>query len=157
MRVTDKYVFFWNGIYSQWYPSPMTIDGIEYNSCEQYMMHQKAITFKDYDIADEILEEDNPRNQKSLGRQIKGFDKTKWDAVCLDIVYKGNINKFTQNTSLLKLLKQTGDRIMVEASPVDKIWGIGMAENDKGVEDESNWKGLNLLGKALNMVKKELC
>lgn len=79
MRVTDKYVFFWNGIYSQWYPSPMTIDGIDYNSCEQYMMHQKAITFKDYDIANKILDEDNPGAQKAIGRQIQGFDKTKWD------------------------------------------------------------------------------
>ncbi len=156
MRVTDKYVFFWNGIYSQWYPAPMTIDGIEYNTCEQYMMHQKAITFKDYDIAKQILEEDNPGAQKALGRQIQGFDKAIWDKVCLSIVYKGNLNKFTQNTHLLKSLKDTENRILVEASPVDHIWGIGMAENDKGVEDPVNWKGLNLLGVALNLVRQTL-
>ena len=156
MKITDKYVFFYNEEFSQWHNSRMVIGGIWYSCAEQYMMHQKAITFKDYDIAKQILAEDNPGAQKALGRQIQGFDKTKWDKVCLSIVYKGNLNKFTQNTYLLKSLKDTENRIFVEASPVDHIWGIGMAENDKGVEDPANWKGLNLLGVTLNLVRQTL-
>ena len=156
MRITDKYVFFWNGIYSQWYIAPMTIDGIEYNCCEQYMMHQKALTFNDEEIAKEVLEEINPREHKALGRKIKGFDKSVWDKVCLSIVYKGNLHKFKQNPDLLQQLKDTENRMLVEASPVDNIWGIGMAENDKGVENPLNWKGLNLLGQAINLVKQQI-
>ncbi len=156
MRITDKYVFFWNGIYSQWYEAPMIIDGIEYNCCEQYMMHQKALTFGDTEIAKLIMEETNPRLQKKFGRMISNFDKSVWDKCCVSIVYKGNYAKFTQNKELKESLLLTDKRILVEASPVDNIWGIGMAENDKGVENPLNWKGLNLLGQALNLVKQEL-
>ncbi len=131
MRITDKYVFFWNGIYSQWYIVPMIIDK-------------------------EVLEEINPREHKVLGRKIKGFDKSVWDKVCLSIVYKGNLHKFKQNLDLLKELKDTENRMLVEASPLDNIWGIGMAENDEGVENPINWKGLNLLGQAINLVKQEI-
>lgn len=156
MKITDKYVFFWNGIYSQWYVATMKIDGIEYNCCEQYMMHQKALTFGDLEIADEILLETNPREQKKYGRRIKNFDKTIWDKVCLSIVYKGNFYKFTQNEDLKEQLLKTDTKILVEASPLDNIWGIGMSENDNGVENPINWKGLNLLGQAITLVKQEI-
>ena len=156
MKITDKYVFFWNGIYSQWHKAQMEIDGIVYNSCEQYMMHQKALVFGDTEIADEIMKENNPREQKKFGRMIKNFDKVTWDSCCLGIVYRGNLAKFTQNTELGEQLLETGNRILVEASPLDKIWGIGMAEEDLGIEDPSNWKGLNLLGQAITLVKQHL-
>jgi len=156
MIITKNHVFFWSGIYSQWYKAPMIIDGIEYNCCEQYMMHQKALTFGDLEIAEKVLQTSNPKDQKGLGRQIKGFNKEKWDSVCLGIVYKGNFAKFTQNPALMSALLSTEDRLLVEASPFDKIWGIGMAEDEPGVDDPANWKGLNLLGWSITLVKQQL-
>jgi ribA/ribD-fused uncharacterized protein len=156
MKITEKYVFFWHGIYSQWHKAKMTIDGVEYSSCEQYMMHQKAIVFNDFYIASQILLTEDPKEQKALGRKIQGFDKNIWDSVCLGIVYKGNLAKFSQNENLRSELLSTGDRIMVEASPLDKIWGIGIAEDHPDAESPEHWKGLNLLGSALNLVKKQL-
>lgn len=152
----NKYVFFWNGIYSQWYPSIMVIDGLTFTSCEQYMMYMKAITFNDEEIAEEILNNENPSIIKKLGRQIKNFDRAIWDSVCLAIVYKGNLAKFSQSEPLKKQLLATGNKIIVEASPYDKIWGIGMAEGDVGIDNPTNWKGLNLLGNAIMLVRNEL-
>ncbi len=156
MKKTNNYVFFWNGIYSQWDFWNMTIDGITFNCCEQYMMYQKAVFFEDYEIARRILHEVSPREQKSLGRQIKGFDREKWDKACVGFVFKGNYAKFTQNEVLKRELLETGDRILVEASPKDFIWGIGMHEDDAGVENPGNWKGTNLLGWTITLVKKEI-
>jgi ribA/ribD-fused uncharacterized protein len=156
MRITDKHVFFWNGIYSQWHKAPMTIDKIEYNSCEQYMMHQKALLFGDEEIAELIMQENNPREQKKFGRMIKGFDKALWDKNCLAIVYEGNFAKFSQNAGLKAEMLSTGNKIFVEASPLDNIWGIGLDENAEGIDDPSYWLGLNLLGQALNLVKNQL-
>ena len=156
MKITDNYVFFWNGIYSQWHKAPMTIDKVEYNSCEQYMMHQKALLFGDNEIAELIMKETNPREQKKYGRMIKNFDKSTWDKNCLAIVYEGNLAKFSQNADLKEEMLSTGNRIFVEASPLDNIWGIGLDENAKGIENPSYWLGLNLLGQALTIVKKEI-
>ena len=153
MKITDKFVFFWGGIYSQWHKAEMNIDGVVYNSCEQYMMHQKALLFGDLEIADLIMKESNPREQKKYGRMIRNFDKSVWDSRCLGIVYKGNLAKFTQNPTLREQLLRTNNRIFVEASPKDKIWGIGMSEDDAGIDDPSNWGGLNLLGHAITLVK----
>ena len=156
MKITDKYVFFWDGIYSQWHKAPMTVNGIEYNCCEQYMMHQKALFFGDDEIAEKVMNTKNPSDQKALGRQIKGFNKERWDKVCLGIVYKGNHAKFTQNPELKEELLGTFDRLMVEASPYDQVWGIGLDENEPGINIAMNWKGQNLLGWAITMVKQEL-
>ena len=87
MRITDKYVFFWNGTFSQWKRANMVIDGVTYNCCEQYMMYKKAMLFGDEDTADLIMEESHPFDQKELGRQVKNFNKEKWDAVCKDYVF----------------------------------------------------------------------
>ena len=156
MKITDNYVFFWNGIYSQWYKAPMTIDKMEYNSCEQYMMHQKALLFGDSEIAELIMNESNPKEQKKYGRMIKNFDKSVWDKNCLAIVYEGNLAKFSQNEDLKEEMLSTGNRIFVEASPFDNIWGIGMSEDSEGIENPSFWLGLNLLGQALTLVKQEI-
>jgi ribA/ribD-fused uncharacterized protein len=156
MKITDNYVFFWNGIYSQWHKVPMTIDKVEYNSCEQYRMHQKALLFGDNEIAELIMKETNPREQKKYGRMIKNFDKSTWDKNCLAIVYEGNLAKFSQNADLKEEILSTGNRIFVEASPLDNIWGIGLDENAEGIENPSYWLGLNLLGQALTIVKKEI-
>jgi hypothetical protein len=156
MKITNKFVFFWNGIYSQWHKANMTIGKIEYNSCEQYMMHQKALLFGDEETAELIMLEKNPKEQKKFGRMVKGFDKSVWDKNSLAIVYEGNLAKFSQNPELKKEMLATGNAFFVEASPFDNIWGIGMDEDSQGVEDPSYWLGLNLLGQALTLVKNEL-
>lgn len=156
MNITNKYVFFWNGIYSQWYQASMTIDGVLYNCCEQYMMHQKALLFNDIETAEKIMLTSHPRDQKELGRQVKNFDKNLWDKVNLQIVYKANYAKFTQNEDLKKQLLETGNKLLVEASPYDQIWGIGMGEEEEGINNPMNWKGQNLLGWAITLVKQEL-
>lgn len=149
MRETENFVFFWDGIYSQWYPSIMIIDGERFNCCEQYMMYQKALVFKDHDTAEKIMDTESPAEQKSLGRLVKNFDRDKWDQYCMGIVTTGNFHKFIQNPSLGKQLLETGDKIIVEASPLDKIWGIGKKETDPLIENPENWRGLNLLGTAI--------
>jgi ribA/ribD-fused uncharacterized protein len=156
MRQTEKYVLFWSGIYSQWYSAPMMINGIKYNTCEQYMMHQKALLFGDEEVAIAILNEPNPREQKALGRKIRNFDDQIWKQNCMRIVYEANLAKFTQNQELKAALLSTGNKILVEASPKDFIWGIGMHYDDEGVDNPVNWKGTNLLGQVLTLVKHEL-
>ena len=156
MKITDKYVFFWGGIYSQWYKSPMIIEGIDYNCCEQYMMHRKALMFGDHAIAEEIMKTSNPKKQKELGRQVQGFNHLEWTIVSQDIVFTANYHKFMQNEMLGDELIETGDRILVEASPYDKIWGIGMSEDDPGIEDPENWKGTNFLGEVLTNVREDI-
>ncbi len=156
MRLTDKYVFFWRGVFSQWHTSYFTVDGVTYNACEQYMMAGKAKLFGDTETLAKIMATKNVRDQKRLGREVKNFDRAIWEANCLDIVIAGNYAKFTQNPDMLKDLLATGDRIMVEASPKDNIWGIGLDENHPDVLDESKWKGTNLLGKALIAVRERI-
>lgn len=156
MKTTDKYVFFWNGIYSQWYLRDMVVDGIKYNCCEQYMMHQKALLFNDFQTASDILNESDPSEQKKLGRKVINFDPVKWNLVAKDFVTKGNMAKFTQNPDLKRSLLNTNERFFVEASPYDTIWGIGMHETDNGVEDPKNWKGTNWLGECLDKVKENI-
>jgi ribA/ribD-fused uncharacterized protein len=156
MRQTEKYVLFWSGIYSQWYAAPMTINDTKYNTCEQYMMYQKALLFEDEEVANAIMRETNPREQKALGRKIRNFDDQKWKQNCMRIVYEANLAKFTQNPELKSALLSTGDRILVEASPKDFIWGIGMHYEDEGVDNPANWKGTNLLGQVLTLVKHEI-
>jgi ribA/ribD-fused uncharacterized protein len=153
---TDKYVFFWGGTYSQWYPSKFTIDNIEYNCCEQYMMAKKALLFEDFESYKKIMTTKGPKEQKALGRSVKGFDKNKWEAVCREIVYEANYAKFTQNTVMKSELLRSGDRELVEASPYDNIWGIGMSESDKDILDKSKWKGTNWLGEAIMKVRKTI-
>jgi ribA/ribD-fused uncharacterized protein len=156
MNITDKYVFFWGEVFSQWYPAEMFIDGQWYNCCEQYMMHQKAIVFGDEFAAKLILECKDPKVQKEYGRSISGFNRQKWDSMCLQIVYRANFAKFSQNPELKKQLLDTGDRIFVEASPFDVVWGIGCGEEWKNIGNPMTWNGMNLLGFALTLVKHEL-
>ncbi len=156
MTTTDKFVFFWNGIYSQWYEASFTIDGISFNTCEQYMMYKKALLFGDKDIAKQILSTSIPDEQKSLGRLVKGFDRTIWDQHCFSIVYEANLAKFSQNPELKKELIATGDRVIVEASPYDYIWGVKMRDTNENIESPEKWNGLNLLGFAIMTVRNQL-
>lgn len=156
MRETDNYVFFWYGYLSQWHPSQFVVEGTLYNCAEQYMMHQKALFFEDYETALKILKTDHPKEQKALGRQIKNFNPIEWAAYCEPIVFVGNLCKFSQNPDLKKQLLSTGDKLLVEASPYDKIWGVGLEENNELIDDAKNWKGQNLLGKVLTNVRSAL-
>jgi ribA/ribD-fused uncharacterized protein len=152
----EDFVLFWNGIYSQWHPSNFTIDGIEYNCCEQYMMAKKALTFNDQESYKMIMYSDNPRDQKAFGRRVKNFNAEVWSVISREVVYQANYAKFTQNPELRKQLMATGDLEIVEASPEDKIWGIGLHETDPRAWDKSTWQGTNWLGEAIMRVRETL-
>lgn len=159
------FMFFWGigdtdriqkGCLSQWWPCRFSVDGVEYNCAEQYMMASKARTFGDSETFGKIMQTSKPKLIKSLGRQVRNFDERTWDAVKYDVVVDGNMAKFSQNPELKSFLLSTGDAKLVEASPVDRIWGVGLAENDPSITDETKWQGLNLLGKALMAVRARL-
>ena len=162
-----RYIFFWkptpslNGeltksCLGQWFKSLFIIDGITYACAEQYMMAQKARLFKDDEILKQILDTNDPKKMKALGQKVKSFNQSVWDANKFDIVLKGNYAKFSQNEELKAFLLATKNYVLVEASPLDKIWGIGLKENDKNAKNPLLWKGKNLLGFALMEVRKKL-
>ena len=151
-----EYTFFWSGPFSQWYKSEFTIDGKKFCTAEQYMMYSKAIHFGDEEIAQKVMATRDPKKQKALGRQVKNFDATEWNRVARLYVFDGNYAKFTQNEDLLKILMATGDTVLVEASPYDAIWGIGMSEEEARKTPADKWKGTNWLGLAITKVREEL-
>lgn len=138
---------------SQWYPCQFEVEGVTYTSAEQYMMAEKAKLFGDEEIRAEILNTDDPRMCKALGRKVKNFDKAVWDKEKEHIVRKGNTKKFLQNSALRNFLLSTGDKVLVEASPTDRVWGIGMGKNNPDALDPQKWRGQNLLGFALMNVR----
>ena len=150
------YEFFYGGIFSQFFPCTFTEMGVTYNSAEQYMMAQKALLFDDIKTYDKIMSLSNPSKIKALGRLVKNFNQEIWDKHKEDIVFNGNLLKFSQNKKLCKQLLATGDKEIVEASPTDTIWGIGLAETDPDIYDKSKWRGTNLLGKAIMKVRDVL-
>ncbi len=159
--VAIDYVFFWghqpkkNGkigknCFSQWWKSNfMNNEEVVFSTAEKWMMFKKAELFKDQTILNKILVLNDPKEIKSLGRQIKGFDQKVWDQKKYAIVLEGSLLKFTQNNILKDFLISTSDRIIVEASPYDKIWGIGMKADEENANNPNYWKGENLLGFAL--------
>jgi ribA/ribD-fused uncharacterized protein len=154
--MNDEYKFFWNGPFSQWSSSKFTFEGVSFNCAEQAMMYHKALTFEDSEIAEQVLQARTPKAQKALGRKVSNFNESTWDDVKFDLIVNINIAKFQQSKTHYKDLQATGDKLMVEASPYDKIWGIGMRENEAKNTSPENWKGENLLGKALDVVKIKL-
>ncbi len=141
---------------SQWYPCKFEVDGVSYNTAEQYMMAQKAKLFGDMEIYERILRAEDPKTCKALGRKAQGFDKTLWDEYKDKIVIEGNFAKFSQNQALGEYLLGTGDAILAEASPRDQIWGIGLGKEDPKVQDPAAWRGQNHLGFALMEVRDRL-
>lgn len=148
-----KYKFFWDGEFSNWYPSKFEINGIEFNCGEQYMMYHKALLFGDDEIRVKVLESTSPSEQKKLGRKVKGFDPDKWADYSFNIMVEGLFCKFDQNPKLGEYIKQYKDHIIVEASPYDRIWGIGYHE-DTAMLNIDDW-GENRLGKVLMEVAKK--
>lgn len=153
----SEYHFFYKGTFSQWHPSRFVVDEIPYSHAEQFMMAEKARLFGDHETLALIMKATHPWKQKQLGQAVQGFVQPTWDAACEDIVFQGNLAKFSQNPSMLDELRETGMKILTEASPTDRIWGVGLGMGDPRLLDESQWRGKNLLGKTLMKVRKELC
>lgn len=155
-KVTDDYVLFWDSVFSQWHPARFTVGGVEYANAEQYMMCNKASTFNDEDAFHRILNSKSPAEAKAIGRQVKNYDDSTWNKARVGVVIKGNYHKFSQNPEMKDILLSTGTRILVEASPHDKIWGIGLGENDARALNPGEWRGYNLLGYSLVIVRSML-
>mgnify|MGYP000458414002 FL=1 len=162
-----KYVFFWghqkknngqisNACFSQWYNASFEIDGKHYKTAEHFMMAEKARLFNDLEMRELILQSNSPGEAKRLGRNVKGFSDSIWNDKRFDIVVTANEAKFSQNKALEDYLLSTGKRVLVEASPADKIWGTGLAEDNPMVDSPYKWRGLNLLGYALMEARHRL-
>ena len=162
-----EYLFFWGhtqkvigvtdkSCFSQWWPSPFIVDGITYPTAEHWMMAQKALLFNDNESFDLIVAANQSAIAKDLGRKVKSFDADKWNANAFQFVVEGNLHKLSQHEELKKCLLSTGDTILVEASPVDFIWGIGLSQEATEASNPLKWKGPNLLGFALMEVRDAL-
>lgn len=158
------FLFFWGhtsnnygvigpNCFSQWFVSEFTVAGITFKSAEHWMMAQKALLFEDLEGYEQIVLCDHPAEAKSLGRKIRNYDEEVWDSKRFEIVINGNIHKFNQHPPLLNFLMATGDKILVEASPVDLVWGIGLAADNTSVSDIYSWRRKNLLDFALMEVQ----
>nr|WP_312896650.1 NADAR family protein [Nonomuraea endophytica] len=152
-----KYVYFWGhqpgpggqACLSQWWESPFTVDDVTFRTAEHWMMAQKARLFGDEEAFTRILAAPHPKAAKDLGQKVRGFDEATWVDHRFEIVTAGNVAKFGQDSTLREYLLGTGSRVLVEASPRDRIWGIGLAADDDRAASPSQWLGLNLLGFAL--------
>ncbi|MEU3496641.1 NADAR family protein [Kitasatospora cineracea] len=162
-----KYLYFWghqpqrdgqigSGALSQWWPSPFSVDGVQYRTAEHWMMAGKARLFEDEEIVPKILRARTPAEAKNLGRLVKGFDEDRWVAHRFELVVTGSTAKFEQDERLRTYLLRTGGRVLVEASPLDRIWGIGLAADDERAGSPARWRGLNLLGFALMEARARL-
>ena len=162
-----KYLYFWGhkpskdgsitkSCFSQWFSSGFTVDAIYYPTAEHFMMAEKARLFGDSDCLSRILKSNSPGHAKSIGRSVSNFDEHVWVENRFRIVVEGNLEKFNQNPKLKQFLINTRSKVLVEASPVDKIWGIGMADGDPNIGNPRSWKGENLLGYALMQVREQL-
>ena len=145
-----------NGYLSNWYLTDFVVDNIKFSSIEQFMMYKKAVCFSDREIAESILKTSDVGKIKELGRQVSGYQENIWNGVRQIIVYKGLIEKFSQNAMLKEQLKETIDSVLAECAVKDRIWGIGLSMNDPKRMDINQWKGQNLLGYALMMVREKL-
>lgn len=162
-----QYLYFWGhrkpadgrigkSCFSQWYEAAFEIESQRYPTAEHYMMAEKARLFGDEAVLARVLEAANPGAAKALGREVRGFDEALWTQHRFKLVVRGNLAKFGQNPALAQFLLTSGSRVLVEASPADRIWGVGLAEGDPRIAQPGNWCGLNLLGFALMEVRSQL-
>ncbi|MFD8260295.1 NADAR family protein [Streptomyces griseoluteus] len=162
-----KYLHFWGhrpqrdgsvgaGCLSQWWPAPFTVDGVEYATAEHWMMAGKARLFADPDAERLVLAAGHPAGAKKAGRLVRGFDEEIWRRERFRIVVEGSVHKFAADPGLREFLLGTGERVLVEASPVDRVWGIGLSVRDEAAWDPVRWKGPNLLGFALMEARDRL-
>jgi ribA/ribD-fused uncharacterized protein len=159
-----RFLYFWGhrpradggasaACFSQWFASPFVLEGVRYATAEHWMMAEKARLFGDDAALVRVLAKDDPSAAKAAGRGVRDFDDAYWMSHRFDIVVRGNLAKFEQHPLLRDFLLGTGDQVLVEASPVDAIWGIGLAAGDPRAQDPAEWQGLNLLGFALMTVR----
>ncbi|MFF6878398.1 MULTISPECIES: NADAR domain-containing protein [unclassified Streptomyces] len=141
---------------SQWWPSPFTVDGVAYATAEHWMMAAKARLFEDTAAERAALAAGHPAEAKKAGRLVRGFDEATWARERFRIVVEGSVHKFGAHPELRGYLLGTGDRVLVEASPVDRVWGIGLAADDEAAMDPQRWRGPNLLGFALMEARERL-
>lgn len=164
---TFEFLFFWGhrqkrkgrpdaSCLSQWFPASFVVNGVRYPTAEHWMMVGKARVFGDDTACDAILAAPDPGSAKALGRRVVGFDEETWSAHRVDLVVEGNVEKFGQNAALRRFLLDTGDRVLVEASPQDRIWGIGLGADHPDARDPRRWRGMNLLGFALMEARARL-
>ncbi|MFI8950869.1 NADAR family protein [Streptomyces sp. NPDC053750] len=162
-----KYLLFWGhrprpdgrigpSCLSQWWPSPFTVAGVEYATAEHWMMAGKARLFRDAEAERRVLAAGHPAEAKKAGRLVRGFDEAVWERERFRIVVEGSVHKFASDPDLRAFLLGTGERVLVEASPVDRVWGIGLAADDEAATDPERWRGPNLLGFALMAARKRL-
>lgn len=162
-----KWLMFWGhraeadgslgkGVFSQWWPSRFTMDGVAYATAEHWMMAGKARLFGDEAAVPGILAARTPAQAKNLGRLVRGFDEERWAAERFELVVRGNVAKFGQDAALTEYLLGTGARVLVEASPLDRVWGIGLAADDERAQQPGRWRGSNLLGFALMEARARL-
>ena len=154
--MSEKFTFFYGGWASQWAACKILIDGVIYNCAEQYMMAMKAKLFNDAAALDIIMGTDNPKVQKAAGRTVQGFNQTIWEQNAKLYVYRANYAKFTQNKDAQQWLMATNGTTLVEASPWDKIWGIGLDANDPKAQDRATWQGTNWLGEIVTQVREDI-
>jgi ribA/ribD-fused uncharacterized protein len=141
---------------SQWWPSPFVVDGVGYATAEHWMMVGKARLFGDAEAERRVLAAEHPAAAKKAGRLVRGFDEETWERERYRLVVEGSVHKFAADDGLGTFLRNTGDRVLVEASPVDRIWGIGLAADDDAASDPERWRGTNLLGFALMEARERL-
>ncbi|CAG6392457.1 NADAR family protein [Streptomyces cocklensis] len=162
-----KYLHFWGhrpqrdgstgaGCLSQWWPAPFTVDGVTYATAEHWMMAGKARLFGDHDAEQRALAAGHPKAAKTVGRTVRGFDDAVWERERFALVAEGSRHKFGQHPDLRRFLLATAERVLVEASPLDRVWGIGLAADDERADDPARWRGLNLLGFALMEAREQL-
>ena len=143
-----------NGYLSNWYMSEFSVKGIKFSSMEKYMMYKKAAAFKDESAAQKILKTDDPAEIKALGRSVAGYNDAYWSGIRQIVVYNGLKEKFSQNEELKSKLLNTDDTLLVECAVRDRIWGIGWSMKDPERLEFEKWRGMNLLGYALMMVRE---
>lgn len=161
------YVHFWGhrprrdgsvgpGCFSQWWPSPFSVDGTVYATAEHWMMAGKARLFGDAEAEARVIAAGDPQQAKKAGRSVRGFDEEEWLRHRFGLVVEGSVHKFARHPELGACLLGTGSRVLVEASPLDRVWGIGLAAGDEAAADPARWRGLNLLGFALMEARQRL-
>ncbi|EDY44314.2 NADAR family protein [Streptomyces sp. SPB074] len=159
VRRRVKFVHFWGhtsrgrgvdkGCLSQWWPAPFTVGDATYATAEHWMMARKARLFGDTAAENAAFTARGPAQAKAAGRLVRGFDDATWERERFRIVVEGSVHKFSADPGLTAFLLGTGDRVLVEASPLDRIWGIGLAADNPAASEPAKWRGQNLLGFAL--------
>jgi ribA/ribD-fused uncharacterized protein len=164
---SPSFLFFWGhtprseaavdaSCLSQWFLRAFMLDGVEYASAEHWMMAEKARLFGDEEMRRSVLSAVTPAEAKAFGRAVRSYDDDVWSRERATLVTKGNIAKFEQHDDLRAFLLSTNDRVLVEASPRDRIWGIGMGKENPNALHPERWRGENLLGFALMAAREDL-